>query len=219
MNGVHDMGGMHGHGPIAPEADEPLFHAPWEARALAVTLAAGAWGRWNIDMSRFGREQIPAADYLRMTYYERWIAGLKVLLVERGLVTAEELASGTPSPGSAKAEPALTAERVPAMLNRPGSYEREVADPPRFAVGAAVLARNLNPTGHTRLPRYARGKRGLVTRWHGAHVFPDANALGLGEQPHHLYQVRFEAPELWGEAVARREAVYLDLWEPYLVAA
>ncbi|HEX3919467.1 MAG TPA: nitrile hydratase subunit beta, partial [Caulobacteraceae bacterium] len=167
-------------------------------------------------MSRFGRERIPAPDYLRMTYYERWIAGLEVLLVERGLVTAEELASGAPTPGSAKAEPPLIAERVPGMLERRGSYQRDIAAPPCFAVGAAVRARNLNPVGHTRLPRYARGKRGLVTCWHGAHVFPDANALGQGEQPRHLYQVRFEALELWGETAQRREAVYLDLWEPYL---
>jgi nitrile hydratase len=218
MNGVHDMGGMHGHGPIAPEANEPTFHAPWERRALALTLAAGAWRRWNLDMSRFGREQIPAADYLRMSYYERWIAGLEAQLVEHGLVTAEELATGAPAAGAAKAEPPLTGDHVPAMLARQGSYERKVDALPRFAVGDAVLARNLNPVGHTRLPRYARGKRGVVTRWHGAHVFPDANAMGEGEQPRHLYQVRFEAPELWGEAARRREAVYLDLWEPYLDA-
>jgi len=216
VNGVHDMGGQHGHGPIAPEADEPLFHAPWEARALALTLAAGAWGRWNLDASRFGREQIAAADYLRMSYYQRWIAGLERLLVGTGLVTAEELASGAPAAGAPKAAPPLTAARVPEVLFRQGSVEREVAAPPRFALGAAVGARNLNPTGHTRLPRYVRGKRGVISRWHGAHVFPDAHAHGQGERPQHLYQVRFEARELWGEAASARDAVYLDLWEPYL---
>jgi nitrile hydratase len=216
MNGVHDMGGQHGHGPIAPEPDEPLFHAPWEARALALNLAAGAWGRWNLDASRFEREQIPATDYLRMTYYERWTAGLEQLLVRTGLVTGGELAAGAPAAGTAKASPPLTAARVPEMLSRQGSLVRPLAAPPRFAVGAPVRARNLNPTGHTRLPRYVRGKLGVVTRWHGAQVFPDAHAHGQGEQPQHLYQVRFEATELWGETASARDAVHLDLWEPYL---
>jgi nitrile hydratase beta subunit len=214
MNGVHDMGGMQGFGPIAAEANEPVFHERWEARALALTLGVGAWGRWTLDASRFARERIPAADYLRMSYYEKWIAGLTTLLVEAGLVTREEIENGRSTPGAQKAVPPLKAERVAASLASGGPTERTVADEPRFSLGMTVRARNMNPLGHTRLPRYVRGKLGTIARRHGAHVFPDANAHGLGEQPQHLYQVRFEAQELWGES--NNSAVYIDLWESYL---
>ena len=219
MNGVHDMGGMHGLGPIAPETNEPVFHAPWEGRALALTLAVAAWGRWTLDASRHARELIPGTDYLRMSYYEKWITGLETLMVETGIVSRAEIASGRASPGPPKATPPLTANRVAATLARGGSTLRAIEAGPRFAQGTVVRARNLNPIGHTRLPRYVRGKRGAITRHHAAHVFPDANAHGLGEQPQHLYQVRFEADELWGEAAAERSAVYLDLWEDYLEPA
>jgi len=214
MNGVHDMGGMQGFGPIAAEANEPVFHERWEARALALTLAVGAWGRWTLDASRFARERIPPADYLRMSYYEKWITGLTTLLVEAGLVTPDEIVSGRSAPGAQKAAPPLKAERVAASLANGGPTERAVADKPRYSPGMTVRARNINPLGHTRLPRYVRGKIGTIVRHHGAHVFPDSNAQGLGEQPQHLYQVRFEAQELWGEAGSG--AVYIDLWESYL---
>jgi len=214
MNGVHDMGGMQGFGPVAAEANEPVFHERWEGRALALTLAVGAWGRWTLDASRFARERIPPAEYLRMTYYEKWITGLTTLLVETGLVTREEVANGRSAPGAKKADPPLKADRVAASLANGGPTERWVANKPRFSPGMSVRARNKNPSGHTRLPRYVRGKHGMITRHHGAHVFPDANAHGLGEQPQHLYQVRFEAQELWGET--SNSAVYIDLWESYL---
>jgi nitrile hydratase len=217
MNGVHDMGGMHGLGPVAPDPDEPLFHAVWEARTLALVLAAGAWGRWNIDASRHQRELIPGPDYLRMSYYEKWYTGLADLLVMHGLVTSQELESGHAAPNATKATPPLAAERVPRALASGNPYERAVSEAPRFTVGDGVRARNLNPTGHTRLPRYVRGHAGVVTRFHGAHVFPDANAHGLGERPQPLYQVRFEGSELWG--AGGRDAVYLDLWESYLEPA
>jgi nitrile hydratase len=219
MNGVHDMGGMHGLGPIAPEADEPLFHEAWEARALALTLAVGAWRRWNLDAMRHRRELIPGPDYLRMSYYEKWITALVEAMADTGLVSRDELATGRRAAGSAKAVPPLTAERVPAVLAHGGPTNRDLAAAPLFAVGARVKARNLNPSGHTRLPRYVRGHAGVISRLHGAHVFPDANAAGLGEQPQPLYQVRFEAGELWGEAAGGRSAVYLDLWESYLEPA
>lgn len=217
MNGIHDMGGMEGFGPIVPEANEPVFHETWEARALALTLAAGAWGRWTLDRSRHVRECIPAADYLRMSYYEKWIAGLGTLLVESGLVTRQELLEAHAAPGAEKSSPRLTAERVAAALANGGPTLREIAAAPRFAQGTAVRARNMHPSGHTRLPRYVRGKLGTITRCHGAHVFPDTNAHGLGEQPQHLYQVRFEAHELWGDM--QRSVVHLDLWESYLEPA
>lgn len=219
MNGVHDMGGMHGLGPIAPEPDEPVFHARWEATALALTLAAGAWGRWTLDASRHARELIAGPDYLRMSYYERWIVALEALLAKARLVTPDELANGHPAPGSARATPPLTAERVPSAMARGGPTDREIAARPRHAVGDSVRTLNINPTGHTRLPRYARGHAGAITRVHGAHVFPDTNAHGLGERPQPLYQVRFESAELWGPDGATLGAVYLDLWEAYLEPA
>ncbi len=219
MNGVHDMGGMHGLGPIDPEPDEPLFHQLWEARALALTLAAGAWGRWTLDASRHQREKIPGPDYLRMSYYEKWITGLEGLMLETGLVTAQELASGHPASDAVKASPPLTADRVPLALSAGGPVTRQITAQPRFAVGDAVRARNLNPTGHTRLPRYVRGHVGIVAMSHGAHVFPDTNAHFKGENAHPLYNVRFEARELWGEDASARDAVHVDLWERYLERA
>ncbi len=219
MNGVHDMGGMHGLGSIDPATDELLFHEPWEARALALTLAVGAWGRWNLDASRHQRELIPGPDYLRMSYYEKWITSLEALLVKTSLTTAEELATGHADQGVAKASPPLTAEKVAPAMARGGPTNRKITAAARFAVGASVRTRNINPTGHTRLPRYVRGHVGVITHDHGAHVFPDTNAHGLGEQPQPLYQVRFEADELWGRDANRRDAVYLDLWERYLEPA
>jgi nitrile hydratase subunit beta len=219
MNGVHDMGGMHGMGPIAPEANEPVFHEPWEGRVFALNRATAALGKWSIDASRHARERIPPADYLRMTYYEKWLAGLVILLEETGVATRAELESGQAAPGSSKATPPLTADRVAPIVAERGWFERPVNVPPRFAVGQHVRARKINPTGHTRLPRYVRGAVGVVDRIHGAHVFPDSNAHFKGENPQHLYSVRFSARELWGERAAERDAVYIDLWEEYLEPA
>lgn len=218
MNGVHDMGGMHGFGPVRPEPDEPIFHGEWEKRALALTLAMAAWGRWNIDVSRHARERLPPRDYLRYTYYEKWIAALAMLMVETGLISAAEAASGRPDPQGTPAQPPLTADKVAATLRRGGPSARPVEAAPRFAVGDRVRAKNLNPTGHTRLPRYARGKCGVVVMQHGGHVFPDSNAHRQGEAPCHLYAVRFTAVELWGPEADPRHSVTLDLWEPYLDA-
>jgi len=216
MNGVHDMGGMHGLGPVAPEPDEPVFHHDWEARVHAMNLASPTRG--NIDAGRHRLELIPGPDYLRMTYYERWLTRLENLLVAGGFVTAAELASGRADPGAPKSTPVRTAASVEAALTGPYSYVREAA-PPRFAVGETVRARNLNPRGHTRLPRYVRGRTGVIERLHGAHVFPDVHAHGAGEDPHPLYSVRFTARELWGPDAPARDTVRLDLWEPYLERA
>jgi nitrile hydratase len=204
MNGVHDMGGMEGLGPLEIEPDEPVFHAPWEARVLALTLAVGAWGRWNIDASRHARERIPGPDYLAMTYYEKWLAGLTRLIEDSGLAAGDEVRT-----------PRLRAADVPAVLARGGLASRDVAGPGRFKVGEIVRARNLNPSGHTRLPRYARGHVGVIERDHGVHVLPDSNAHFRGENPEHLYGVRFTAAELWGETPGR-DSVHLDLWDSYL---
>jgi nitrile hydratase beta subunit len=218
MNGVHDMGGMHGMGPIDYERDEPVFHARWEARTFALVRAMGAWRKWNIDASRYSREVIPPAEYLRMSYYEKWLAGLIRLLTATGLVTPAELESGRPAPGVARATPPLTADGVPA-LGWGAAASRSVPVAASFRAGQRVRARNLNPAGHTRLPRYVRGKPGTIDRDHGVFVFPDTNAHFLGEQPQHVYSVRFAARDLWGEQAAPRDAVYVDLWDAYLEPA
>ena len=216
MNGVHDMGGMHGMGPVAPEADEPVFHHDWEARVHAMTLASPTRG--NIDAGRHRLELLPPADYLRMSYYEKWLTRLERLLVEGGHVTAGELATGRADPAAARATPVRPASAVEAALTGPYSYVRD-AGAAAFAVGDRVRARRLNPTGHIRLPRYVRGRVGVVERRHGAHVLPDSNAHGLGENPRHLYSVRFDAREIWGPEARAGDGVRLDLWEPYIERA
>jgi len=219
VNGVHDMGGMHGMGPIEYEPNEPVFHHRWEARIYALTRAAGAWRKWNIDAGRHGIERIPAADYLHMSYYERWAMRLIDMLIRSGLVTREEIESGKPAPGATRLIPPLTAEMVPEMVARRGNYLRDVPAIARFKPGDRVQTRNIHPVGHTRLPRYARGKSGEVVRDHGVFVFPDTNAHFQGENPQHLYSVRFAFRELWGEDASPRDSVYVDLWESYLERA
>jgi nitrile hydratase subunit beta len=217
MNGIHDMGGMQDMGPIQHENNEPVFHAVWEGRMYAINRAIGAWGKWNIDAGRHGVELLPPADYLLMSYYEKWLKSRVQLMVQRGLVTREEIETGKPAPGSQKATPPLTAAAVPSVAVRRGNYMRPEAEAKaRFKVGQHVRARNMNPVGHTRLPRYARGKQGAVVRHHGIFVFPDTNAHFLGEQPQHLYSVRFAARELWGDDASPRDSVYLDMWDSYL---
>jgi nitrile hydratase beta subunit len=219
MNGVHDMGGMHGMGPIEHEKNEPVFHHRWEGRVYALNRALGAWGKWNLDASRHSREVIPPADYLRMSYYEKWLTGLVDLAIKSGLVTRAEVESGKAARGSAKAAPPLTADKVSPLVGRGASAKRDVPAAPRFQAGQRVRARNMHPLGHTRLPRYARGKQGTIDRDHGVYVFPDTNAEFLGEKPQHVYSVRFTARELWGEQASPRDAVYLDMWDDYLEPA
>jgi nitrile hydratase beta subunit len=219
MNGVHDMGGQHGMGPVQYEKNEPVFHATWEARVYALTRAMRAWRKWNLDTDRHGIEMLPAVDYLRMSYYERWLTRLEAHVVKYGFVTKEELESGTAAPGSTRATPAFTLATSGRWQSRglPSSVDPQVR--PLFKVGQRVRARNINPAGHTRLPRYARGKVGVISRDHGVHVFPDTNAHFKGEKRQHVYSVRFTARELWGEDVSRRDSVYLDLWDDYLERA
>ena len=217
MNGVHDMGGMHGLGPVEPEPDEPVFHHDWEGRVHALVVASPTRG--NIDAGRHRRELIPGPQYLRMSYYEKWLASLQTMLLQAGIVTEAELASGRVDGAAPKATPRLNAENASSGLSQRGSYGRDVAAAPLFKPGDRVRARNLNPVGHTRLPRYARGHLGVIERHHGAHVFPDTHAHGGGEDPRHLYTVRFTARELWGPDRPERDSVSLDLWEPYLELA
>ena len=226
MNGVHDMGGMHGLGPVEREPGEPVFHAEWERRVLALTLATGFLGRWNIDMSRHTREQMPAAEYLATTYYEHWLWGLEVLLHIHGLVRPEETEHrmAAPRPGQPPASPPegispLLAAELPARLRagRGARLDDQIA--PRFSPGDRVRSRNINPLGHTRLPRYARGRAGVIDRDHGVWVFPDTHAAGQGTSPQHVYSVRFAARELWGDEAPARDSVFLDLFDDYLEPA
>lgn len=217
MNGVHDMGGQHGHGPVIPEAEGPPFHAVWEGRAHALVIASPTRG--NIDAGRHQREKIPGAAYLAMTYYERWFEALRQMILAGGFVSADEMATGNADPAKAQATPRLKAADVPIALARQGSYLRNSVAQPAFAVGDRVRARTMNPIGHTRLPRYARGRTGVVEICHGTHVFPDSHAHGGGEDPCALYTVRFTARELWGPDASPRDTVSLDLWEPYLERA
>lgn len=219
MNGVHDMGGMHGMGPIQYEKNEPVFHARWEGRVYALMLAMVAWSKFGF--SRYQLERIPAAEYLRMSYYERWFKVLVERLAESGLVTRAEMESGKRAKGSPKATPPLTAGQVPARIARGGSARQDVTVPPRFAAGQRVRARNMHPAGHTRLPRYTRGRLGTIDRDYGVFVFPDTDTNGrsLGENPQHVYSVRFGARELWGEQAPPRDAVYVDMWDDYLEPA
>src|SRR4051794_10247694 len=191
---------MMGFGPIGAEPDEPWFHAPWERRAFGLTLAMGGTGSWNIDTSRHARETLPPAEYLASSYYEIWTKGVEKLVVQSGLVTPEEMKTGRALTPAAPVKRVIKAGDVPAMLARGGPADRPAQQDARFAVRDRVVTRNINPTGHTRLPRYARGKHGVVERVHGTHVFPDSNAHGQGENPQWLYTVRFTGRELWGEA-------------------
>jgi nitrile hydratase subunit beta len=219
MNGVHDLGGMQDMGPVQAEKNEPVFHEPWQGRAYAVTRAMGGWRKWNLDASRFQREQMAPVDYFRLSYYERWIVGLVELMLKNGMVTPTELQSGKPDPGSTKQIPPLTAEKVAILTSKGVPARRDVAVASRFHVGERVRARNINPIGHTRLVRYARGKTGTIHMDHGVFLFPDTNALFLGEKPQHVYSVRFTARELWGEQSAPQDSVYIDMWDDYLEPA
>ena len=219
MNGIHDMGGMQDMGPVTYDKNEPVFHAPWEARLFGIFLATSAWRKWNIDAFRHTREVLSPEDYLSLGYYQQWFMGLRDLMISRGLVTAAEFESGIPAAGAAKATPPLTVDKISATITRRLNANRDAPVPPRFQVGQKVRARVINPVGHTRLPRYARGKFGTIERDRGVFVFPDTNAHFQGEKPQHVYSVRFAARELWGDQAKPRDAVYLDMWDDYLEPA
>ncbi len=219
MNGAQDLGGMMGFGPVMPEKDEPLFHAPWERRALAITIAAAGLGEWTLDLMRHARETIPPPEYLTSSYYEIWIKALTKVLVARGLIGEDELSEGRSlRPARPTARPALTAQAMAAGLARGGPCGRPAQAPARFGVGDRVRTLNIHPTGHTRLPRYARGRTGTVERVHGVFVFPDSNAHLNGEDPRWCYGVAFDGRELWGPQADPGMTVSVDCWEPYLEA-
>jgi nitrile hydratase len=215
MNGVHDMGGMHGMGPIHHEVNEPVFHEEWEGRVYALTRVVR--GRdYNLDNGRHQIELLPPAEYLRMSYYERWFTRMVSQLLRNSVITQAELDSGRPAPGTSKTMPAVTPAMVSGLVTRRNSARRDVDVKPRFKVGQRVRARNVHPTGHTRLPRYARGKQGVVAIDHGVFLFPDTNAHFQGEKPQHVYSVRFASRELWGPQASPRDFVHIDMWDDYL---
>jgi nitrile hydratase len=227
MNGVHDMGGMHGMGPVVAEKSEPVFHHEWERRAFALTVATGFLGKWNIDMSRYAREQMPPAEYLATSYYEHWLWGLEKLLEDAELLTRAEIdarlrAAERPAAATLGTRPVsrgvrvLKAPDVERVLRSRKTARVDADVPPRFKVGDAVVTRNIHPIGHTRLPRYARGKRGVIAEDHSVWVFPDTHAAEQDPKPQHCYSVRFTARELWGAQGGCRDRIYIDLFDDYL---
>ena len=217
MNSVHDMGGMHNMGAVRPEKNEPVFHAPWEGRVYAMYEVID--GDWPGGSGRYQRELIPPAEYLRMSYYERWLTALSELLVKSGMVTRRELDTGIAEGGNVKGRHLTRPEEVRPMIAGGFPSTSDAPAAAKFHVGERVRARNINPVGHTRLPRYARGKPGTVVADRGVFVFNDSLVAGLGPKPQHLYSVRFMARELWGADAAARDSVYLDLWDDHLEPA
>ena len=212
-----DLGGQPGHGPVLPEAEGEFWHEAFEPRALAITLAIGATGAWNIDQSRAARETLP--DYSQLTYYRIWLAGIQRLMAERGMLGADELAAGRSLRPAVALPRSLRADMVAAVLAKGSATDRPANTPARFAVGDVVRTRTGPVNHHSRLPGYAQGRHGTVVRVHGAHVFADTNAQGLGEQPQWLYTVAFSGEALWGADAQPGLQVSVDAWEPYLQAA
>lgn len=219
MNGPQDLGGQMGFGPVAPEKNEPIFHAAWEKRALGMTLAAGAMGHWNIDESRHARESLHPVDYYSSSYYEIWLKALEALLVRHGFLSPKELLEGHSSGQGTQPKRVLAAGNVPAALAKGGPCDRPVASQPRFKAGDRVRTHNFNPQTHTRLPRYARDKLGVIEAIRDGFVFPDTNAHGQGENPQYLYTVVFQGQEIWGDDADPQLTISIDAWESYLEPA
>jgi nitrile hydratase len=217
MNGIHDMGGMHGLGELGYERDGPVFHAPWEGRVHALVTALARYGRWRALRPEI--ELIPAARYLQMSYYERWLAALTALIVRTGLATREEIAHAKPRPDAQRFEPAITAATARAAVLQAPRTELATEVEPRYRVGQRVRGANLNAPTHTRMPRYTRGRVGAVERDRGVFALPDLDVYFLDPRPQHVYLVRFAARELWGDSASERDSLYIDLWEDYLEPA
>jgi nitrile hydratase subunit beta len=218
MDGVHDMGGMHGFGKVEPEQNEPVFHAPWEGRTLALNRAMGYTGVWTIDQTRAGIEALPPDVYLSSSYYRKWELRLENMIVALGLAGADELKAGHALRPGKTLKRKLNVAEVPNTLSR-GSFARPAQAPAQFKPGDRVRTKNIHPATHTRLPRYARGKSGVVEAIRGCHVYPDTVAIGEGENPQWLYTVLFDGRELWGEAADPALKVSIEAFEPYLEAA
>jgi nitrile hydratase len=216
VDGIHDMGGMQGFGPVPYAQNDPPYHHDWERRVFAMVLGGRLPSWMNLDYSRHSLERIPPDVYLSSSYYERWLYGLIMRHVEAGQVTMEELAAGRAEQPMPPRDDVLPAEAVDPYRYLP--FRQEVEAAPRFAVGDQIQTRNPQTSGHTRLPRYARNKQGTIHRHHGAHSLPDTHAHGRGECPTHLYTVRFSAQELWGADASSVDCMYVDIWECHLEA-
>jgi nitrile hydratase beta subunit len=217
MDSIHDMGGMDGFGKVEPEPNEPVFHAPWEGRVLAMQRSMGYAGAWHIDHSRFAQERLPPLTYLSSLYYQRWALAMESNVIERGYATAEELAAGHGlTPGKTLSRK-LTSDAVKAGAGMTrGSFYRQQQGPARFKVGDRVHMKNIHPKTHTRLPRYVRGRTGVIELIHGCHMFPDSVATDQGDNPQWLYTVVFDGRELWGPDADPTLKVSVDAFEPYL---
>ena len=218
MDGIHDMGGMHGFGKVVPEKDEPVFHAPWEGRCLALNRAMGAIGAWSIDEGRAGIEALPPDVYLESSYYKKWALRLENMVIARGLAGADEIAAGHALRSGNRLNRKLQTADVSRTLSR-GSFGRTSQSAPRFKIGDRVRTKNIHPPTHTRLPRYARGRVGVIEANRGCHVFPDSTAVRAGENPQWLYTVLFQGRELWGEECDPTLKVSIEAFEPYLDSA
>ena len=219
MDGVHDMGGMDGFGKVEPESNEPVFHAPWEGRVMAMNRAMGAAGAWNIDMSRFSLESLPPVDYLGSTYYRKWFLGLERRLVALGFIGADEVAAGRAlHPAKPLKRGNFKVDDVQRVMSR-GSFTRPPQGPARYKPGDRVLAKNMHSKTHTRLPRYVRGHVGVIERVQGCHVYPDTSASGAGDNPQWLYTVIFDNQDLWGADADPTVKVSIEAFEPYLEPA
>lgn len=218
MNGIHDLGGMHGMGAVITEPNEPPFHHEWERRAFSLFASLFVGGHFNVDMFRHAIERMNPVHYLEESYYEHWMHAFETLLLEKGVITREELAGKVAAVPASAETPVLRPDMVQAVVTTGASARVDEAVTARFRVGDQVRAKNLNPGGHTRLPRYARGKVGTIEIDHGVFVTPDTVAHGLGEHPQHVYSVRFTATELWGADAPAKDTVRIDLWDDYLEA-
>jgi nitrile hydratase len=209
MDGIHDMGGLEGFGEVV--RDEVVFHADWERRAFGMLMTA-QMERTNTDEFRHSVERLEPRMYLTSSYYGRWLASLEVRLVERGLLTSDEVDARA----GAEVRPSATATIGLPDAPPEGGPVRAIGRSALFSTGDAVRVSVVHPVGHTRLPRYVRGRTGTVRAVHPAFVFPDTHAHGQGEQPQHVYAVSFAARELWGEG---DHVVNVDIWESYLEPA
>lgn len=219
MNGAADMGGMHGFGPVEPEPNEPIFHAEWEKTAFAIVMALGPAKLWGLDEFRYYREKLPPPVYLNLSYYGLWIATMESIMVDYGVATPAEIKAGHAIVPVNERRRTVTADDVRAMVRSGGRHNRPATTPALFKVGDRVRTKNIHPTTHTRLPRYARGRNGHILRVIGCHVFPDSKTTGAGEDPHWLYTVCFSGRELWGENSDPSVSICIDAWEPYLQSA
>ncbi len=221
MNGLHDLGGMHGFGPVKIEENEPTFHSEWEGIVFALCHAKPAW-LYNTDEFRHCIENMNPTDYLAARYYERWLFTAEYYILKKGVITKKEYDARTrlfkrnPRTALPRFYDSKRVMEAVRLIHEGSSTRRDVQRQPKFKVGDRVLARNINPTGHTRLPRYVRGKAGTIMRLHGILVLPDTNAHGKGENPEHVYSVRFDSKEVWGESAEDNESLHVDLWESYL---